>query len=76
LQEAVSEAEFFGPEELMKRVTLKIDSIPLLQLEYFDIVDELTLQTVTSWEQEGTKVGCIAVVAGSVRLIDNIVFAK
>jgi pantoate--beta-alanine ligase len=76
LQEAVSEAELFGPEEIKKRVIGKIASIPLLQLEYFDIVDELTLQNITSWEHQGVKVGCIAVFAGSVRLIDNIVFAK
>lgn len=76
LQEAVSESEFFGPEEIKRRVTAKIDSIPLLQLEYFDIVDEQTLQTITSWEQKFTKIGCIAVFAGSVRLIDNIVFVK
>jgi pantoate--beta-alanine ligase len=76
LQEAVSESEFFGPEGIKKRVTAKIDSIPLLELEYFDIVDEGTLQPVSSWDEKGTKVGCIAVFAGSVRLIDNIVFTK
>lgn len=76
LQEAVSEAEFFEPLVIKQRVTAKIDSIPWLKLEYFDIVDELTLQTITSWAHKGVKVGCIAVFAGSVRLIDNIVFAK
>jgi pantoate--beta-alanine ligase len=76
LQEAVSEAELFEPEELKERVSNKINTFPLLKLEYFDIVDELTLQPISSWDQKGTKVGCIAVFAGSVRLIDNIVFAK
>ncbi|MEI7829045.1 MAG: pantoate--beta-alanine ligase [Prolixibacteraceae bacterium] len=76
LQEAVSDSEFFGPEEIKKLVTDKIDLIPLLQLEYFDIVDGLSLQNISSWEHKGLKVGCIAVFAGSVRLIDNIVFAK
>jgi pantoate--beta-alanine ligase len=76
LQEAVSESEFFGPEEIKKHVNAKIAAIQLLQLEYFDIVDELTLQPITSWDQKGAKFGCIAVYAGLVRLIDNIVFAK
>ena len=53
-----------------------LGKIALLRLEYFEIVDELTLQPVHSWEQKGKKVGCIAVYAGQVRLIDNLVFDK
>jgi pantoate--beta-alanine ligase len=52
----------------------KINSIGLLQAEYFEIVNEHTLEPVNSWEEPGTKVGCIAVFAGAVRLIDNVIF--
>ena len=76
LQEAQQESVFSTPEEVKMGVYDKIGKIALLRLEYFEIVDELTLQPIASWEQEGTKVGCIAVYAGQVRLIDNLVFDK
>jgi len=76
LQEALSESVFSTPEEVISSVREKIGKIALLRLEYFEIVDELTLQPIDSWEQGGTKVGCIAVYAGQVRLIDNLVFDK
>jgi pantoate--beta-alanine ligase len=76
LQEARHEATYLNPDEVKQRVIEKINSVGLLQVEYFEIVDELTLKTVTNWEQSGTKVGCVAVFAGTVRLIDNIVFDK
>jgi pantoate--beta-alanine ligase len=76
LQEAVVEAGTYSPAEVIRRVIEKINSSALLRVEYFEIVDELTLQSVTSWTHPGRKVGCIAVYAGQVRLIDNIFFDK
>lgn len=76
LRRALTEAGQFTPEEVKRHVTGRINSLGMLQVEYFEIVDELTLEAITSWDQKGTKVGCIAVFAGKVRLIDNIVFAK
>ena len=76
LQEARVEAGHFTPEEVQMKVKGKISSFKLLNLEYFEIVDELTLLPCTDWSQPGKKVGCIAVYAGSVRLIDNIFFDK
>ena len=43
-----------------------------LELEYFELVDGLTLQKITSWEDTDYAVGCITVFCGEVRLIDNI----
>jgi len=74
LQEARSEATLFTPEEVKNRVAGKFQNEPLLRLEYFDIVDDTNLETISSWNQKGKKVGCVAVFAGTVRLIDNIVF--
>ena len=74
LKEARADASSCSPEKVKRRVGEKIAVLPLLRIEYFDIVDELTLESITSWKQKGTKVGCIAVFAGAVRLIDNIVF--
>ena len=43
-----------------------------LELEYFEIVDGMTLQKIASWEDTDYVVGCITVFCGEVRLIDNI----
>ena len=43
-----------------------------LELEYFELVDGLTLQKIASWEDADYAVGCITVFCGEVRLIDNI----
>jgi pantoate--beta-alanine ligase len=76
LQEARLDSASFAPAEVVEKVVEKINSIGLLKAEYFDIVDEYTLESVNSWEEPGTKVGCIAVFAGAVRLIDNVIFDK
>ena len=59
--------------ELKKQVIAQIDGTPGLQTEYFDIVDRDTLQTATQY-RENLLQGCIAVRAGTVRLIDNIAY--
>jgi len=51
-----------------------INAIALLKVEYFEIVDDRTLIPVPDWSDIGIKVGCIAVQAGKVRLIDNLIF--
>ena len=47
-----------------------------LRLEYFEIVDGNTLQTVGEWEESKYVVGCITVFCGEVRLIDNIKYKE
>ena len=49
-----------------------IASIEGLQLEYYEVVDDRTLQTVRAWDEAEGIVGCITVFCGEVRLIDNI----
>jgi len=61
-------------DELKKWVVAQIDANPYLKTEYFEIVDDVKLQPVISWEDPVSKVGCIAVRAGKIRLIDNIRF--
>jgi len=43
-----------------------------LRLEYFEISDPATLQASENWKNSNTHIACIAVFAGEVRLIDNI----
>lgn len=49
-----------------------------LEVEYFEIVNGITLQPVTSWDDASYIVGCITVYCGSrpVRLIDNIKYKE
>lgn len=60
--------------ELKKWITDEINSNPFLETEYVEIVDDTTLKVVNDWNEKGTKVACVAVYAGKIRLIDNIVF--
>tara|TARA_B100000780_G_scaffold278142_1_gene250713 strand:- start:1736 stop:2584 length:849 start_codon:yes stop_codon:yes gene_type:complete len=43
-----------------------------LRLEYFEISHPASLQPSENWENSNTHIACIAVFAGEVRLIDNI----
>ena len=47
-----------------------------LRLEYFEVVDGTTLQTLQEWEESSYIVGCITVFCGEVRLIDNIKYKE
>ena len=61
-----------SPAELKKWVKAEVESNPLLKVIYFQAVDALTMQEVTTWEQSKRIQGCIAVQAGEIRLIDNV----
>ena len=55
-------------------VVERLDAIPELRVEYFEIVDARTLAPVDEWEESPWIVGCITVYCGKVRLIDNIAY--
>lgn len=59
-------------DEVRQRVVEEINNIPGLEVEYYEIIDGTTLQSVTDWQDD--VVGCITVYCGQrpVRLIDNI----
>ena len=59
-------------EETQQFVEESIAAAEGLELEYFEIVDGMTLQKIASWEDTDYIVGCITVFCGEVRLIDNI----
>ena len=76
LSEAVRKAKHMEVEEVKKWVTESLNDSKLLRVEYFEIVDGLLLKPVKSWTEKGKKIGCIAVWAGKIRLIDNIAFQE
>lgn len=63
-------------KEVIENVTSRVNKTPGLQVEYFDIVDGVTLQSIDNWDESDYIVGCIAVFAGKIRLIDNIIYKK
>lgn len=61
-------------EETTAWVTDTLNAIDGLDVEYYEIVDAITLQKVTSWDESEHIQGCITVFCGEkpIRLIDNI----
>ena len=52
-----------------------INRYPFMQVEYYEIVDALTMQPIAEWSDSERPVGCITVFCGDVRLIDNIKYS-
>jgi pantoate--beta-alanine ligase len=59
-----------SPSALSQWVIDHINKVDGLEVEYFEIANSTTLQSLKSWSEPA--VGCIAVFCGEVRLIDNI----
>ena len=56
-------------KEVQQRVIDTINAVDGLEVEYYEIVDKITLQPTEVWDN---AVGCVTVYCGPVRLIDNI----
>ena len=63
-------------EETQKFVEDGIAAAEGLELEYFELVDGITLQKISTWDETNYAVGCITVYCGEVRLIDNIKYKE
>lgn len=74
LFQAVKKQEEMELENLKAWVIQNINSNIHLEVEYFDIVDDKELRSIKRWDETINKIGCIAVVCGKVRLIDNVTF--
>jgi pantoate--beta-alanine ligase len=72
LHDSLALKEACAPVKLAEWVAGEINKVPGLRVEYYEIVDGYSLQPVSSWEESGRPVGCIAVFCGAVRLIDHI----
>ncbi|MEG0011937.1 MAG: pantoate--beta-alanine ligase [Muribaculaceae bacterium] len=76
LSESCTFAKSHSVVETQRYVIDSINSFPGMEVEYYEIVDGLTLQPVAEWSQSKYIVGCITVYCGDVRLIDNIAYCK
>lgn len=74
LKKACNLASEMSVPDLKKWITDEINSNPFLETEYVEIVDDTTLKVIEDWTEKGKKVACVAVYAGKIRLIDNIIF--
>jgi pantoate--beta-alanine ligase len=59
-------------QDVKKQVVDALNAIDFMQVEYYEIVNALTMQPIENWLPDGQSVGCITVYCGDVRLIDNI----
>ena len=74
LKESVAKKDSLSVDERQQEVINSINAIDQLEVEYFEIVDGNTLETVHSWDDSPYIVGCITVYCGAtpIRLIDHI----
>ncbi len=75
LRESLEKSAEMPVHELEKWVIEKINKNNYLQVEYFQVVSQQTLQPVAGWQENCDKIGCIAAFCGDVRLIDNIKYS-
>ena len=59
-------------QEVIDFVVNTINQVSEMKVEYFEIVDGHTMQSIKNWSDTTYPVGCITVYCGEVRLIDNI----
>lgn len=72
LRATVEKSHEMTPDELKAWVTAEVERNPLLKVVYYQSVDAATMQEVHDWNDAPRIQGCIAVMAGQIRLIDNI----
>lgn len=74
LADARNKTGILSVKETIEWVVTHINSNSNLKVEYFELVDADSLLPVDSWNHPNGIVGCIAVWAGNIRLIDNMMF--
>lgn len=72
MAESVEYSQSHTPAQTHDYVVEHINALPECRVEYYSIVNSLTLQEVTGWDAPEGVTGCITVYCGDVRLIDNI----
>ena len=65
-----------SPAAVKEYVINRMHSTAGVDLEYFEIIDGLTLMPVANWDDRHDVIGCIAARVGKIRLIDNINFSS
>jgi pantoate--beta-alanine ligase len=74
LKKAVEQSQSQTIDEMKHFVINTLKSFTVFDPEYFEIVNDTTLQPIANWSEARGVVGCIAVWLDGVRLIDVIRF--
>ena len=72
LSKSVNFAKEMSVEEVKNWVCEQFTHDEVFKMDYYDIVDGNSLQSISSWKDSDYIVGCIAIYCGKIRLIDNI----
>ena len=72
LSKSVNFAQEMSVDEVKNWVIDQFKTDEVFRMDYYDIVDGNSLQSISSWDESDYIVGCIAVYCGKIRLIDNI----
>lgn len=77
---ALDESRRYALEHTLQQtrqfVTDAVNAVDQMEVEYYEIVDPLTMQPLAEWPSEGDAQGCITAYCGKVRLIDNIKYSR
>lgn len=72
LMESVNFAKGKSVQEVIDFVVNTINADPVMRVEYYEIVNGYTMESIKDWSDADYVVGCITVYCGEVRLIDNV----
>ena len=72
LKESITFVPEKSVQQVIDYVVSTLNNVPDMSVEYFEIVDGNTLESITNWSDTTFPVGCITVYCGEVRLIDNV----
>ncbi len=72
LKESTNFAAGKSVQEVIDYVIESINKEPDMRVEYYEIVNGNTLESIHNWSDSDNIVGCITVFCGEIRLIDNI----
>lgn len=78
LKKSVDWARDHSLEDTRRLVVDELNACPSLEVEYYEIVDPLTMQPLSEWStpHNGCAQGCVTCYCGDVRLIDNIKYER
>lgn len=78
LKKSVDWARDHSLEDTRRLVVDELNACPGLEVEYYEIVDPLTMQPLAEWStpHNGCARGCVTCYCGDVRLIDNIKYER
>ncbi len=74
LKSSLVKAREMSLTETRQWVIDTVNRFPFMEVEYYEIVDGITMQPLTDWSDSTIPVGCITAYCGDVRLIDNITY--